>query len=53
MGYYILFDDDSGKWLVLNQFDEFAAGPFREVEAAEAWIALQHQAARKRRMNNE
>ncbi len=43
MSYHWIMDDDSGKFLVLNQFDKFAAGPFREVEAAEAWIALQHK----------
>lgn len=36
-----LFDDDSGKWLVLNECDEFEAGPFTLQEQADEWIAQQ------------
>jgi hypothetical protein len=41
--YHELFDDDSGMWLVLNEMDEFEAGPFREVEQAKAWIKTQYE----------
>jgi hypothetical protein len=39
--YHTLFDDDSGKWLVINEVDEFEAGPFTTHEQAKAWIDQQ------------
>lgn len=41
MEYHWIMDDDSGKFLVLNQFDEFASGPYRTADEANAWIKLQ------------
>lgn len=39
--YHKLFDDDSGKWLVLNDDGKLSAGPFSKAEQAEAWIGRQ------------
>jgi hypothetical protein len=39
--YHKLFDDDSGKWLVLNECDELESGPFTTVEQADQWIDQQ------------
>lgn len=34
-------DDDSGKWLVLDENGRFVAGPFEHSEQADEWIANQ------------
>lgn len=34
-------DDDSGKWLVLDEAGRFIAGPFTTAEQADAWIENQ------------
>jgi len=40
--YHCYPDDDSGKWLVLDEEKKFAAGPFTTHEQAKAWIAQQN-----------
>ena len=41
--YHWVFDEDSNKWLVLNQDRHLVAGPFAEVEAAKDWIESQRE----------
>jgi len=39
--YHREYDEDSDKWLVLNECDEFESGPFTKAEEADQWIDAQ------------